>query len=81
MSARDLLTTVKQGLSTLTVQQRHGFFKGIHELESQETRESTDHARREALYRFAAGATVAQPSSDEELADARYLYLREKHLK
>lgn len=40
-----------------------------------------DDARRAALARFAVGAVVEQPLTDQELDDARYAALRAKHLK
>lgn len=40
-----------------------------------------DDGRRAALARFAAGATVEQPATEQELDDARYEALRAKHLK
>ena len=40
-----------------------------------------DDTRRAALARFANGATIEQPATEQELDDARYEALRAKHLK
>jgi hypothetical protein len=42
---------------------------------------SKDGLRRAALARFATGAFVDQPASEEELDEARYQGLRAKHVK
>jgi hypothetical protein len=43
--------------------------------------ESGNDVRRSALERFAAGAAPSQAACDQELDDARFEYLRAKHLK
>jgi antitoxin component of MazEF toxin-antitoxin module len=40
-----------------------------------------DNTRRAALARFAIGAKIEQPATEQELDDARYEALRAKHLK
>jgi hypothetical protein len=41
----------------------------------------TRDTRKAALERFASGVQISQPSSQEELEDSRFAYLRAKHLK
>ncbi|MDB6071338.1 MAG: hypothetical protein JWL81_2509 [Verrucomicrobiales bacterium] len=50
---------------------------------SEEALSPQDHQsdKRAALARFAAGTEVLQPSTDQEMDDARYAALKAKHLK
>lgn len=80
MSARDLLFALKQSLAELPAEERQAFFRDVHELEDLPST-ATDTARQEAIKRFALGASVVHPLSEMELDDARFEYLKSKHVK